>query len=131
MEKRPLARMQFGANVVEVWGDCVATHLPDGVSVVAAVQDTDQYHETAERLGYGSDTVRMMRDHEISHTALCHLLGLPESLVMSSVGHGYSDTYLTGLEEEVVMALQKFATAAGIDLFEVFERHSRSEPADG
>jgi hypothetical protein len=131
MEKRPLARMQFGANVVEIWNDCVATHLPDGVAVVAAVQDTDQYRETAERLGYGSDTVRMMRDHELSHVALAHLLGLPESLVMSSVAHGYGDNYLTGLEEDLILALQKFATAAGIDLFEVFERHSRSDHADG
>ena len=128
MDKRPLSRMEFGANVIEVWPDSVTTYLPDGVSVVAAAEDTDQYRETAEKLGYGSNTVRMMRDHEISHTALCHLLGLPESLVMSVVGHGDPDTYLTGLEEDLIMALQRFAMAAGIDLFDVFERHSRRAP---
>jgi hypothetical protein len=123
----PAHRLVFGGTVVEVWPDCVATHLPGGAEVVAAPQDNDSYRATAQRLGYGPDTFRMMRDHEILHTAIAHLLGLPESPTLRGVAEGKGSTPLTDLEEDVVCSLAKLASMVGIDLMVALSRFQ--EPA--
>jgi hypothetical protein len=38
------------------------------------------------------------------------------------VAHGLGDTDLTALEEDAVMALQRFALAAGVDVLKVVGR---------
>jgi hypothetical protein len=89
---------------------------------VAAPEDTNPYRATAQRLGYGPDTFRMMRDHEILHTAIAHLLGLPESPTLRGVAEGKGPTPLTDLEEEVVCSLAKLARMVGIDLITALSR---------
>lgn len=108
--------LRFGRTLVEHWPDSTRTLLPSGAGVVAAPQDADAYRATAARLGYGPDTLRMMRDHEALHSALAHLLGLPESPTLRRVADGAGDTELTGLEEQAVLAIAAFANAAGADL---------------
>lgn len=116
---RPARILTFGRTVVQVWPDSVVTILPGGEQVFAAAQDNDAYRETAQRLGYGSDTVRMSRDHEVLHSAVAAWLGLWESPTLGRVARGEGDTALTGLEEDVVLAIQRFCNAAGVDLMGV------------
>jgi hypothetical protein len=105
-------------TIIQVWPDCVRTILPDGSEVVAAPQDNDAYRATAERLGYGADTLRMSQEHELLHSWLAAHLGLPESPTLGRVARGEGDTALTGLDEDAVMAIQRFANAAGVNLLE-------------
>ena len=121
----PRRRIVWGRTVVEIWEDCVATHLPGGAVLVSAAETNAAYRETAERLGYGSDTERMCRDHDPAHVALCHLLGLPESPTLRRVALAEGPTELTGKEEEAVLALQAFANAAGVDLLAALGRFAR------
>lgn len=119
---RPARLVQFAEVMVQIWPDAVVTILPDGQQIFAMAQDTDEYRATAERLGYGEDTCRMSRDHELTHSALAALLGLPESPTLGRVARGEGDSTLTGLEENAVLAIQAFANAAGIDLLAAFSR---------
>lgn len=117
MPRRPDAVLTFGRTVVEIWDrDCVRTTLPDGAEVVAAPEPTASYRAQAERLGYGTDSMRMCVDHEVLHSALAAWLGLSESPTLGRVARGQGDSDLTGMEEDAVLALQRFANAAGVDL---------------
>lgn len=109
--------LTFGRTVVEIWDrDCVRTTLPDGAEVVAAPEPTASYRAKAEGLGYGADSMRMCVEHEVTHSALAAWLGLPESPTLGRVARGQGDSVLTGLEEDAVLALQRFANAAGVNL---------------
>lgn len=115
MSNRPAVYV-LGGTVFEVWPDSVRTILPDGYTVPAAPEDTPEYRATAERLGYGTDTLAMSRDHEALHNWLCHALGLQYSPTMARVAHGLGGSDLTALEEDIVLAIQRFARAAGVDV---------------
>lgn len=117
MPVRPARVLTYSnGSIVQIWPDCVRTILPDGREVVAAPQDNDAYRATAERLGYGADVRRMSVEHEVLHNWACALLGLPESPTLGRVARGEGDTVLTGLEEEMVLAIARFANAAGVNL---------------
>lgn len=122
------APLRLGATRIRFEGDLAITTLPDGAEVVAAPQDTEAYRATARRLGYGDDTARMCREHDACHAWLAAILCLPESPTLSNVAHGRSDSALTGLEEDAVMAIQAFACAAGVDLMAVM---ARTQAANG
>jgi hypothetical protein len=101
---------RFGATTIVENQLGVTTWMGDGKRVPACPEDTPAYRATALRLGYGSDTLAMCRDHEMLHNWLCHALGLRESLVMRALANGESaEGELLGLEEEAVMAVQRFA----------------------
>lgn len=116
------APLIFGGTTVAHEGPYTITTLPGGARIVAAVENTDAYRVTALRLCYGSDTLRMMREHEAGHAWLAHVIGLPESPTLRNVADGLGDTALTGLEEDAVCCIQRFANAAGIRLSDVFAR---------
>ena len=118
------APLIFGGTAVAHDGPYTITTLPGGARIVAAVENTDAYRVTALRLGYGSDTLRMMREHEAGHAWLAHVIGLPESPTLRNVADGLGDTALTGLEEDAVCAIQRFARMAGVDLAAVMARFS-------
>jgi hypothetical protein len=113
---RPERVAVLGQTVFEVWPYGCRAILPDGAEAQGAPQDTAEYRARAAALGYGGDTLSSCRDHDLLHAALCAWLGLPESPVLrhSAEGRGASD--LTNLEEDAVLAVQRFARAAGIDL---------------
>jgi hypothetical protein len=121
--------LTFGGTTVTFDGDYAITALPGGHRIVAAPQDDAAYRATALRLGYASDTLRMMREHEAAHSAVCHWLGLPESPTLRAVADDEGPTDLSNLEEDVVLALAKFANAAGVRLIDVFARMSAKEDA--
>lgn len=81
----------FGACDVRIFDEdhFLETVFHDGTRVPASPEDTDQYRATARRLGYGIDTWALCRDHELSHTQLAELLGLPYSPTLWAVAHGH------------------------------------------
>lgn len=80
-------------------------------------EDTDSYRATAVRYGYEEDTLRLCQEHEVTHIALCHWLGI-ESPTMVLLRHGDDDRlhYVNKLEECAVLAIQHLARATGVDL---------------
>jgi hypothetical protein len=102
------------------------TRYPEG-EVPAIPQDTDEYRARAESLGYGSDTARMSREHELAHHITAALLGLPCSPTMMGQAIG-KHAVCWRQEEAAVLALQAFARCVGVDLEAVAERLRNDAP---
>src|SRR5690348_2647013 len=67
------------------------TMFADGTRVPAYPSGLAEQTEMSRRLGYGGDVKRMCREHEVLHTWLCELFGLPYSPTLWAVAHGQSD----------------------------------------
>lgn len=106
----------IGTCSVRVDGTSTCVTLPDGSEVHGEPHDTDEYRQTARRLGYGDDVGQLNVEHESCHAVLSHWLGLSESPVMRAVADGAEFGELHALEEAAVMAVQAYANAAGICL---------------
>jgi hypothetical protein len=116
--------LSFGTTTVVVYDDSTLITFADGSPIAGAPEDTDDYRATAQRFGYGCDTLQMCKDHEVMHIALCHWLGLPDSPTMALIRGKGDDRamMLNRLEEAAVLAVQHFARAAGVDLMKIFRR---------
>lgn len=114
--------IRIGRTTISVGDGWCQTTLHDGSTVDAVPHDTDEYRDKAAHLGYGSDTGRMCVEHEVLHSAMCDMLGLSESPVMRAVAIVGHDSALLGYEEDAVLAIQRFAATAGIDLVSVLAR---------
>lgn len=57
----------------------------------------------------------MSRDHELGHALLAHWLGLPHSPTLKGVASGRYWPHWQ-VEESAVLALQRYARLAGVDL---------------
>lgn len=115
----------FGAVRVQCGPDWTCTHdARTGRTVFGAPEPTPAYALLARQIGYGADTARMCVDHELMHSALAHLLGLPASptLTRVAVDPAAPATDLTRLEEMAVLAVQAYALQAGVDLVTLFCR---------
>ena len=89
----------------------VESRMEDGAKV-GATANTDEWSlATAAELGYGEDTWLMSRDHELSHTWLAHLAGLPWSPTMWRLAHPDSsdvaDDVAVAEEEARVLEFQR------------------------
>lgn len=116
--------IRIGQTEIEFRGDLTVSHLPGGLEVVAAPQDDPEYLGRAASLGYGIDTLAMSRAHEVGHSLLAHWLGLPESPTLRGVASGnYWEHWHS--EECAVMAIQKMANMAGVDLIQRAKEISR------
>lgn len=116
-----MINLRFHDTTIEVHDDHTMIYLPSGATVPGAPEDTDGYRATAHRYGYGEDTLQLCKDHEVMHVALSDWLGLPISPTMHFVSTGDdSEVALRGLEEAAVLAIQRYARAAGIDLIAHF-----------
>lgn len=95
----------------------------EGRSVHGEPEDTDTYRATAQRYGYGTDTLSLCIDHEIMHVALAAFLGLSDSPTMLAVRTDALDqtVMVRQLEEAAVLAVQQYARAAGVDLITRFQ----------
>jgi hypothetical protein len=118
-------KLRLGDNAISYHDGHLRTVLPDGSIVLAVAHDTAEYAATAARLGYGADVEKLNRDHDIVHSLLAHWLGLPASPALSGAAREAEGTELTGAEEDAVMAIQRFANLAGIDLAAVALTHRR------
>jgi hypothetical protein len=89
------------------------TLFEDGTKVPACPQDNDKYRSQARQLGYGDDTWRMCKDHEMAHTVVCQAFGLPYSPTLWAVAHGHAQMipgkpgWMTA-EEDLVLAYQRW-----------------------
>jgi hypothetical protein len=95
------------------------TILPSGVEIPATPHDTDAYRTTARDHGYGADTLALCQEHELMHVALAAWLGLPVSPTLQAVASG-DVTPVADAEEAAVMAVQRYARAVGVDLWNLF-----------
>lgn len=106
-------RLQNGSAIsVDPQGSTVM--LPGGHVVIGRPHDTDAYRASAAALGYGADTLQMCREHDPLHAALCDWLGIESSYSLRlAAGQPLvaTEARLAMLEEDAVMAVQKFARA--------------------
>lgn len=70
--------------------------------------------ERAAEIGYPSAEA-MNREHDVAHSLLAHWLGLDYSPTLYAIANGQRSA-IWQEEESAVMALQRFARAAGVDL---------------
>lgn len=108
--------LTFGHTRIEIDAASARTTMHDGKQIPAIPHDTQSYRATADRLGYGGETGRMCVEHELTHVALAHWLGLVESPVMRAIVESDGPSELLDLEEAAVMAIQAYANAAGVNL---------------
>jgi hypothetical protein len=112
----PTDRLYFRYQVmVRIFEDehYLETVFPDGSRVPAAPHDSDEYRATAASLGYGEDTWRLCREHEIAHTTLLQRLGLKYSPTLWAVAHGAHGKIPNSpgemaAEEKLVLAYQEW-----------------------
>lgn len=96
---------------------CTTLH---GVSVPAHVNEASAHQ--AKRLGYGDDVAAMTRHHDPLHSRLCDWIGLPASYSLTAAaGMPLTDRERTiaEMEEEAVMALQRFILASRPQFLEI------------
>jgi hypothetical protein len=62
-------------------------------------------------VGFGSDVAALTRDHDPTHARLTDWLGLPYSLSLMAAAGARAIDELTGLEEEAVLAVQRYRRA--------------------
>lgn len=103
-------------TVVERPFDGSRVILPGGAVVEGRPHDSDSYRATAERLGYGTDTRGMCRDHDPLHALLCDWLGLSTSHALRQAAGLDSNAELAAAEEEAALAVQRFMRLAGAAL---------------
>lgn len=112
---RPPQTFSYGWTLIEIFEGFVRTTLPDGATIDAHPVSGPEHEARALALGY-ADVWAMTRDHDRFHALLAHALGLEESPALRATVRGEASE-LTGVEEEVVLAMQRFANlcrAAGL-----------------
>lgn len=114
--------MRLGLVEITASAEYVETRFPSGRALIAAIATQPGQDKTAADLGFDSPEA-MNREHDIAHSLLAHWLGLPWSPNIYALAHGepISDQHVT--EEAAVLALQKYARAAGVDLLALVARH--------
>jgi hypothetical protein len=112
-----------GSEIEMETSGLTTTLFGDGSFVKAWPGDSAEDRARAVSLGYAKDDaalswdhlVAMSRDHEIGHALLAHWLGLPHSPTLTGVASGRYWPHWQA-EEAVVLALQRYARLAGVDL---------------
>lgn len=89
--------------------------------VLAEHEEQPGQAETAAGLRY-PDAQSMNRDHDLMHSLLAHWLGLPASPTLIQVADGQFGSDIAAAEEAAVLAVQRFANLAGVDLQAVAAR---------
>lgn len=97
-------RCVFTANDAEQYA---VTEFFDGSKVPARPESTDSYYARVVDLGCPS-AWDMCWQHEVSHTVICELWGLPWSPTLFAVAHNLPVRDEFWEEEEATLALQKF-----------------------
>jgi hypothetical protein len=73
--------------IVDAAARYVETRFDDGRTVGSTPNDDEHTLRIAADLGYGTDTWAMSRDHEMCHTWLAHVAGLPWSPTFWRLAH--------------------------------------------
>lgn len=101
-------------TVQRIFRTWIETDIP-GLNTLYAIPRADQ-HATARDLGYGSDIDALTRDHDFLHAWLADKMDLPVSLALSMAAKGEVGCCSAALEEAAVLAIQRYAKAAGVDV---------------
>lgn len=114
-------KLNIGTTQISVSDQGVVIDFAGGDQVLGEPEDTEGYRDTAQRYGYGADTLALCIDHEIMHIAIGQWLGV-ESPTMNAIrGKRMGENFiLRSLEESAVLALQQYARAAGVNLIRLF-----------
>lgn len=113
-----VASLTLGETCVDLYRHGIDTVFPDGTNVWAEPQDTDAYRATAERLGYGADTLQMCLDHELLHSVNAAFQGLPWSPTLYHLRHPpYFPLWRE--EEAAVLAFQEYYRKSGVVVFDL------------
>lgn len=110
-----MERMRLGHAVVEMHLSGLTVTRTTAGEVPAMPECTPYQAASAKALGYGDDLARASREHELAHSLLAVLLGLPESPTLHGVARGRHWQHWRA-EEAAALALQRFARMAGVDL---------------
>lgn len=102
-------RLANGTRILVGDGWAVTT-LPNGREVHA--HPNADSPRMARELGYGDDVAAMTREHDPLHAWLTDQLGMPHSVSLMGAAGCEVDAELATLEEEAVLAVQRFARAA-------------------
>ena len=113
---------RLGAATVQQTERYTITRYDDGGQVVA--DHAPQPGQEATAAEHGLAVEAMNRDHDMAHTLLAVMLGLPASPTLAGVASGKHWPHWWA-EERAVLALQGYAAAAGVDLRDVAARLSR------
>jgi len=116
--------IHLGSVTVEDHDGYTITRFADGLEVLALHAEQPGQAETAKGLGY-VDAEAMNTEHDLGHSLLAYWLGLECSPTLRDVAEGKPATELHCIEEEAVMAIQRFANAMGVSLVEVARNISR------
>lgn len=106
--------VRLGQNAVLIGLESTATHFADGSVTEADHAAQPGQAKTAASIGYSSAEA-MNREHDLAHSLLAHWLGLDYSPTLHAVANGQRSA-IWEAEESAVLALQRFARAAGVDL---------------
>lgn len=111
MSPSPRISVSFGTVTVEIYLGYTVTRFDDGKEVVGLHAEQPGQADTAARTGFAS-VVEMNVEHDMMHSRLAYMLGLPHSPALWDVAHGVPATALHDLEEDAVLAVQAYARAA-------------------
>lgn len=103
------------------------TTFADGGEVIANWMVHDCQHATADEYTIPVDV--MNRQHDLAHSILSAVLGLPASPTLAALAEGRRWP-AWHIEERAALALQGFAHAAGVDLEQVAERLSHESASE-
>jgi len=107
----------LGQTTVVVTRNTTTTYFADSTALTAVHDEQPGQAERAAQLGYAT-AEDMNREHDLAHSLLAHWLGLDYSPTLFAVAHGQTSP-LWEAEESAVLAIQRFARAAGVDLLSV------------
>lgn len=107
--------IRLGQNDIVISdGHYTVTRFADGSMAHANHEAQPGQTERAAELDYPSAEA-MNREHDLAHSLLAHWLGLDYSPTLHAVANGQRSA-IWEAEESAVLALQRFARAAGVDL---------------
>lgn len=115
---RFIESVTLGETSVDFYDIGVDTVLPDGTNVWAEPQGSEGYRHMARDLGYGEDTLEMCREHELGHSVLAALMGMPYSPTMWGLTHPPHNPHYKE-EEAVVLSLQRYCRVMGTKMIEL------------
>lgn len=109
--------LRFVGCTVRVWSDeCMETVYPDGKKVRAQFVKSDDTRKTAKEHGYDDDVMLMHRHHDLAHTFLAESKGFHASPTLRHAAGGLQvDAYTRQVEEEMVLAFQRYIMTGQID----------------
>lgn len=101
-------------TVQRIYATWVETDIP-GLPTLHACPMVEQ-EDTAAALGYTGDVDALTRDHDFLHAWLADVLGLDASFSLTLAAGGAVDPDIAAAEEAAVMAMQRFARLARVDV---------------